>query len=128
MRLRQFSILFLVLFLAGCGGDVIEENMSGHLPDFEFTTQDNEPLGLNDLEGNWWIADFMYTNCRSVCPMMTANMLQVQSQLNEENIDVTIVSFSVDPDYDTPEILKEYANEYQVDTIRSEEHKSELQS
>ncbi|WP_373895235.1 SCO family protein [Virgibacillus natechei] len=114
--MKQFQILLLgglVLFLVACGD--IETNMSEDVADFEFTTQDNGTLSLDDLEGEWWIADFVFTNCTTVCLSMTPNMSRLQSTLEEENIDAQLVSFSVDPDYDTPEVLKEYANEYEAD-------------
>lgn len=109
--------LFMALFLAACGDQYneINPNMSETVNDFEFTTQDHETLGSEDLKGQWWIADFIFTNCTTVCLPMTSNMSSLQSMLKEEDIDIQLVSFSVDPDYDTPEILKEYANEYNAD-------------
>ncbi|MBY7143790.1 SCO family protein [Virgibacillus sp. NKC19-3] len=115
--MKRFQILLLgslVLFLAACGED-IETNMSEDVADFEFTTQDNEALSSDDLDGEWWVADFVFTNCTTVCLTMTPNMSRLQSSLEEEGIDAQLVSFSVDPDYDTPEVLKEYADEYDAD-------------
>src|SRR5699024_7749731 len=80
-----------------------------------YTTQDNDTLGLKDLEGKWWLADFIFTNCTSVCLPMTSNMVYLQEELKAEGIDVELVSFSVDPDYDSPEVLTEYAEEYGAD-------------
>ncbi|UJL47786.1 SCO family protein [Virgibacillus sp. NKC19-16] len=115
--MKRFQILILgglVLFLVACGED-IETNMSEDVADFEFTTQDNGTLSLDDLEGEWWVADFVFTNCTTVCLPMTSNMSSLQSIMEEENLDAQLVSFSVDPEYDTPEVLKEYANEYDAD-------------
>ena len=115
MRLGHLLfVLFLTILLAACG-DKIEANMSEEIQDFEFTTQDNTQLSLQDLEGKWWLADFMYTNCTLVCPSMTSNMVKVQKKLKEEDLDVQIISFSVDPNYDSPNVLKEYAIEYEAD-------------
>lgn len=108
-------MLIIVLFLAGCGGKEIEANMSGKVTDFEFTTQDNEKLSSKDLEGEWWIADFIFTKCTTVCLPMTSNMSQLQDLLKEEGIDVQLVSFTVDPKNDSPEVLKEYAESYGAD-------------
>lgn len=105
----------LVLALSACGGSNIETTMSEKVADFEFTTQDNETLSLDDLQGTYWVADFVFTNCTTVCLPMTSNMSYLQDMINEENLDVQLVSFSVDPDYDTPEVLKEYAEEYDAD-------------
>ncbi|MCM3399290.1 SCO family protein [Oceanobacillus profundus] len=107
--------ILLAFILIGCSSEAIETNMSEKVDDFQFTTQDNESLGLKDLEGQWWIADFIFTNCTTVCLPMTANMAELQSRLKDENLDVQLVSFSVDPDYDTPEVLKEYGERYQAD-------------
>lgn len=112
---QLLGVLALSLFLVGCG-EVIETNMNEDILDFEFTTQDNEQLSLDDLKGNYWIADMIFTNCETVCLPMTANMKTLQEKMAEEGIDdVQLVSFSVEPDYDTPEVLKEYGESYEAD-------------
>lgn len=116
MRYLKVLAIGLAIFLAACGQqDQIETNMSETIPDFEFTSQDNEPFGLEDLNGKWWIADLIFTNCTTVCIPMTTNMVKLQQELNEADMDVELVSFSVDPDFDTPEILTDYANNYGAD-------------
>ena len=104
----------VVLLLAACGEE-IEKNMSEEVEDFEFTTQDDETLSLNDLKGEWWVADFIFTNCTTVCLPMTTNMSELQNKMEEENLDAQLVSFSVDPEYDSPEVLRAYAEGYQAD-------------
>jgi len=102
-----------ILFLAACSDSLpIETNMKESVASFTYTSQHDESFGLADLEGKWWIADFIFTNCETVCLPMTSNMAQLQTNLAEQNLDVHLVSFSVDPDYDTPEVLKEYGDEY----------------
>lgn len=86
----------------------IETNISETIADFSYTTQDEEQLSNKDLEGEWWIADFVFTNCETVCLPMTYHMSLLQSEINEKNMPIKFVSFSVDPDNDTPEELKEY--------------------
>ncbi|RDW18409.1 cytochrome c oxidase assembly protein [Oceanobacillus arenosus] len=115
MNYLKLFILFVFLFLAACGGYAIDTNMSEEIDHFEFTTQDNETLGLNDLEGNWWVADFIFTNCTSVCLPMTYNMATLQDRLAEEEIDAQLVSFSIDPEIDSPEVLKNYGQGYDAD-------------
>lgn len=128
---RFLLLTSLVMALAACGGgESAQEDEGGvaiksgeqnaasdsKVPEFEFTTQDNETLSNEDLEGTWWIADFIFTNCETVCIPMTNNMVKLQEKVNDENIDnVEFVSFSVDPDYDTPEVLQEYAEDYGAD-------------
>lgn len=112
---RLLFILGISLFLVGCG-EPIETNMSEDVLDFEFTTQDNETLRLEDLEGQYWITDMIFTNCTTVCLPMTANMKTLQERLDEEGFDdIELVSFTVDPDYDTPEVLTDYGKSYDVD-------------
>lgn len=117
MRYFQVSIFIIILFLVGCSGEYkeIKPNMSETVADFSFTTQDNEKLSLDDLKGEWWIADFIFTNCTTVCLPMTNNMSILQEKLQDNNLDVQLVSFSVDPDFDSPEVLMEYAKQYDAD-------------
>ncbi|GIO19344.1 SCO1 protein [Oceanobacillus oncorhynchi subsp. incaldanensis] len=110
MYIRYCYLVIFALFLAACGNNEIETNMSENVADFEFTTQDNEKLGLDELKGEWWIADFIFTNCVTVCLPMTSNMSQLQDLLQEEGMDVQLISFTVDPENDTPEVLKKYAD------------------
>lgn len=107
-------LIFLALILSACA-DKIDTNMSEPMADFEFVTQDEAILSLDDLKGEWWIAYFSYTNCRTVCPRTTANMVEVQNALKEDDLSPQIISFNVDPSNDTPEDLKEYAEAYGVD-------------
>lgn len=109
-----FVSTFIILLLSACG-DKIESNMSTELPEFEFTDQDGDPFSNSDLEGEWWIADMIFTNCTSVCIPMTDNMVQLQQDAQEKDLDVNFLSFTVDPDYDSPEVLSEYAESYDAD-------------
>lgn len=119
MKNGKHLLLLAVFILFGglisaCGED-IETNMSEQMGDFSFITQDEEPLGLDDLKGDWWVTYLSYTNCRTVCPQTTANMVDVQNQLKEDGLQPQIISFNVDPDNDAPKDLKNYADEYNVD-------------
>ena len=114
MNRRILLILLATVFLAACSNQ-IETNMSEKLPDFEYTTQDENTLALADLQGDWWISYFSYTHCTTVCPRTTANMVSIQEKLKEEGLTPEIVSFSIDPELDTPEILRGYAKDYGAD-------------
>ena len=57
----------------------------------------------------------VFTNCTTVCPPMTANMARLQRMANEEQLDVKFLSFSVDPEVDSPEVLKEFGNNFEAD-------------
>lgn len=109
-------VLGLMVFVTACGNESIETNMSEKVADFEFTTQDNDTLSLEDLEGQWWVTDFVFTNCTTTCLPMTSNMASLQDKILDEEINnVKLVSFSVDPENDTPEVLKEYAEQHEAD-------------
>src|SRR5690625_5292102 len=107
-------LIILGTLLSACGNE-IDTNMSESMVEFEFLTQDNETLSLDDLKGDWWISYFSYTNCRTVCPRTTAHMVDVQNELKENGLYPQIISFNVDPSNDTQEDLKEYADKYGVD-------------
>lgn len=107
-------IALLALLLSGCGSG-IEDPLNWEIEDFTFTNQNNEEVGLADLKGEVWLADFIFTNCTTVCLSMTPNMVDLQQQFKAEGMDVRIVSFSVDPTFDKPEVLKSYAENYGAD-------------
>ncbi|MBO1001583.1 SCO family protein [Pseudogracilibacillus auburnensis] len=115
-KLIQCTMIFTLLILAACGGNKVETTMSEEVMDFEATTQAGDTLTRDDLKGEYWVADFIFTNCTTVCLPMTRNMKILQDKMQEAGIEnVQLVSFSVDPDRDTPEVLTEYANEYGAD-------------
>lgn len=79
----------------------------GTVPQFEFTNHNGQPFGSTELSGKIWIADFIFSTCPGPCPMISSRMSEMQRPL--ENSDVHLVSFTVDPETDTPEVLREYA-------------------
>ena len=86
------------------------------VPDFRLTNQQGEPLGLSDMAGKIWVADFIFTNCPTICPAMTLEMARLQSEFVAAP--VYFVSFSVDPERDTSEVLSRYAAQYGADERR----------
>ena len=87
----------------------------GSIPQFEFIDSDGNTVTLNNLKGKVWVADFIFTTCTMACPMMTGNMNLVHKKF-KKNDDVRLVSISVYPEYDTPDVLKDYASQYDADT------------
>lgn len=83
----------------------------GEIPPFELTRQDGRDLSRSDLRGKVWIADFIFTTCAGPCPLMTQRMENLQTRFRNAP-DLRLVSFSVDPEYDTPEVLNEYATHF----------------
>lgn len=90
-----------------------ELNESGqhYIPEFLLTSQDNELRGRQEMEGKITVVDFFFTSCPSICPIMSTEMERVNDAFRNES-DVQIYSISIDPVYDTPEVLKEYAERH----------------
>lgn len=82
----------------------------GPAPEFTLTSQDGNRLSLRDLRGKVVAVTFIYTSCADTCPLLTAKMAGLQARLGADfGPKVVFVSITVDPERDTPEILKHYA-------------------
>jgi len=88
----------------------------GTVPNFQLTNQNNQPFGSTQLAGKIWIADFIFTSCPGPCPMVSSRMSELQRPL--EKTDVHLVSFSVDPVKDTPDVLRGYADKLKAQPAR----------
>ena len=87
------------------------------IADFSFTNQNGKVITQKDYENTIYVADFFFTTCPTICPKMTNNMIWLQNQLKKYP-NVKLLSFSITPDIDTPEVLKKYALEKGVDDAR----------
>jgi protein SCO1/2 len=85
----------------------------GAVPDFTLTERSGEKVPLSDLKGKVWIADFIFTNCAGSCPIMSSTMTNFQEQLKDVK-NILLVTFTVDPERDTPEVLMAYAELYRA--------------
>ena len=82
----------------------------GTAPPFTLTSQDNNPVSLADFRGKAVALSFIYTGCPDICPMLTQKMVDVQDALGTDfGAKVVFVSITLDPERDTPEVLKDYA-------------------
>lgn len=81
------------------------------LPEFALTERTGQMVKLADLQGKVWVADFFYTTCPGPCPMLSSRFSEVQKALGDEP-NVRLVSISVDPEKDTPDVLKTYAERF----------------
>lgn len=79
---------------------------------FSFIDQNGHAFGVEDLAGTVWIASFVFTSCETVCPPMMIETASLQKRLADEDIPVDFVSFTVDPEVDTPEVLKQYIQQF----------------
>jgi cytochrome oxidase Cu insertion factor (SCO1/SenC/PrrC family) len=87
------------------------------VPEFSLQERSGKNITLADLLGKVWIADFVYTSCTDTCPFQTADMARLQDRWRNES-DLRLVSFSVDPEHDTPKVLSRYANRFKADPSR----------
>jgi protein SCO1/2 len=90
----------------------------GHIPSFRFVDERNAPFTSESMLGHVSIVDFIFTRCMSSCPRLTATMAELQGRLGRRATSVHLVSFSVDPDNDTPAVLADYAAKANADLSR----------
>jgi protein SCO1/2 len=116
--LKASSIFAVLLCVAGVGCfRQAPLPVYGQVPDFHLISQTGQPFDRKSLEGKIWIADFIFTHCTTSCPRMSSQMARVQSAVAEFP-DVRLVSFSVDPQRDTPLVLTSYAERYRAEPGR----------
>ncbi len=83
------------------------------VPDFKFVNQDGDTITNKDYLGKVYVVEFFFTTCPSICPIMSENLVDIQNKL-KGNENFGIVSITIDPEHDTPQVLKEYAEEHKV--------------
>lgn len=85
----------------------------GKAPNFEFVNQHNQTITNKDYEGKVYLVEFFFTTCPTICPIMNRNMVKLQD-IFYGNPNFGIASFTINPEHDTPEVLKQYAEKYKV--------------
>ena len=85
----------------------------GKVPHFEFVNQNNDTITNDDYRGKVYLVEFFFTSCPSICPVMNANLVKLQNAFSRSE-DFGIASFTIDPTHDTPEVLKAYADKYEI--------------
>jgi protein SCO1 len=99
------------LVLVGCSSRPALPELGTTAP-FKLTEHTNQEFDSASLKGKVWVADFMFTTCPGPCPRMSSQMHQVQMALEKQGIQ--LVSFTVDPEHDTPEVLAEYGRTFKA--------------
>lgn len=110
--IRAAAIALLILSLAACRPQP-PLPVLGTVPHFDLVDQSGAPFDRKQLEGKVWVADFFFTTCNGPCPRMSSQMRQVQ-QATIDLPAVRLVSFTVDPAHDSPEVLAKYAKTYKA--------------
>jgi protein SCO1 len=83
------------------------------IPAFQLTDQNGQPFGSAQTRGKIYVADFFFTRCGTICPKITKQLVRVQETFTDDK-DLLILSHSVDPQTDTPEVMAAYARKYQA--------------
>lgn len=118
MTRRILLTLLFALALSACKKSDQDIPEYGPIGDFALKDQSGAAFGAERLRGKPSIVAFMFTRCPTVCPMITARMKSLQDQAEERGIELRLVSISVDPENDTPEVLRAYADKHGADPER----------
>ena len=100
------AVLFLVI---GIGTSYFRKSLYTvmKVPDFQLTDQNGQMISNKDMLGKVYLVEFFYSHCPTICPVMNSNMKYIMTEINRP--DFGIVSISIDPTHDTPEVLKNHA-------------------
>jgi protein SCO1/2 len=91
-------------------GELIKDTLPYRIPPFQFTDQDGRLFSSEQLKGKIYVANFFFSTCPTICPAMNFNLKQVQDRFKGYE-DISFVSFTVDPEHDSVEVLKAYEEE-----------------
>jgi protein SCO1 len=103
--------------LDGRGEVVYDEKgdtLFNQIPEFRLTAQQGQEISQQQLDGNIYVADFFFATCPDICKEMSSQLVRVQEAFQDE-AQVKLVSFSVNPEHDTPEVLQAYGERYGAD-------------
>lgn len=116
-RVSLFVLPPAILFLAACTDPAKNLPNYGIVPAFTMTDSEGHGFDSKLLTGRVWVADFIYTTCPGPCPRMTSQMHKIEQRVKDKN-DIALVSFSVDPTHDTPDVLNNFAHRFGGPTPR----------
>ncbi len=94
-------------------GKTVTDTVYNTIPDFAFVNQLGDTVTQKDVAGKIYVTDFFFTSCPTICPVMKRQMIKVYDKFRD-NPDFMILSHSIDPTHDTPEVLKKYAEDLGV--------------
>lgn len=116
--MKKMALLFaalMVMMLGACSNYQFKATTNFELDNFNVQDHRGEPVSLDSLKGEPWLAMFIFTNCPDICPPMTYNMKMIQDELiAKELTEYKIVAFTVDPARDSADVLKNYIDNYGV--------------
>ncbi|MBS4171971.1 SCO family protein [Bacillus sp. FJAT-49736] len=116
LRIPLLLLLILSLISLGACSNTLSQKKGEPVGNFNYTDENGKPFGMKDLKGKVWVSNFIFTSCTTICPQLTYQMSELQKKAKAEGLkDVHFVSFSVDPEVDTPKRLKDYASHFEPD-------------
>lgn len=89
-------------------GVEVTDTIYPRIPFFHFTNEFGKEITSSQMKGKVWIADFFFTSCQTICPLMTTNLKRLNQSTQDLSNEVQFISFSIDPERDTPKTLKRY--------------------
>ena len=137
MVMNAFSSLFLVFILVSCSainekkhvlpfignydieyklidGKEVSDTVYPTIPYFYFLNDDSVKVKSTEMEGKVWVVDFFFTTCPTICPTMTKNMQKLNAATKDLHDELQFISISINPQHDTPSILKRYREHYKA--------------
>ena len=112
---RLLGLTFLAVVALGCSKRSADDiPVLSELPEFSLVDQDEEAFTRESMKGSLWVSAFVFTHCRSTCPRLTAHMQGLQARLSDLPA-ANLLSVSVDPRNDTPEVIKTYMAKNELD-------------
>ena len=135
--MNAFSSLFLVFILVSCSainekkhvlpfignydieyklidGKEVSDTVYPTIPYFYFLNDDSVIVKSTEMEGKVWVVDFFFTTCPTICPTMTKNMQKLNAATKDLDDELQFISISINPQHDTPSILKRYREHYKA--------------
>lgn len=97
-------------------GKEVADTIYHRVPEFKYLNQDSIMITSESMKGKVWVADFFFSYCPTICPPMTAQMTRLNMETQDLKDHVQFLSFSIDPDRDTPTRLREYRKLYDIET------------
>lgn len=113
-----WMLALVALGVAGCKEQKTDLPKLGSVAAFAFRDQNGQEFSSTRLRGTAWVGAFFFTRCPTVCPRITGRMKALQRFGNEQRLDFRLLSITIDPEFDTPEVLAQYAKQHEVDRSR----------
>ncbi|MEB2778224.1 SCO family protein [Algoriphagus sp. D3-2-R+10] len=99
-------------------GKIVQDTVYHTIADFSFTNQDGKTVNNASVKGKVYVADFFFTTCPTICPIMKKEMLRVYEEFGD-NPNFKILSHTIDPNHDTVEVLKDYAQKLGIENAET---------